>query len=577
MQWFYDMKVGKRLLVSFGAVLALLALVAAAGLWGLITSENRVMTMLDTEGKILQNASRLRANILGMRMNEKSILLNVKSADKLTEAHKAWLEEEKGADDRFAELDKAAVHEDDKAEIKKIRDNIKIYRDGFAKVWSMLGDGRITTAEQGSQALAPYMDAIHSMDAAVTDLAQKADKTMNEDRVQISKASQRVVWIVLGVAFAAICLGIMLAMVVARSIRVPLLRSVEFSTAVAAGDLTQTINLNLKDECGQLTDSMNRMVEKLKEIINNVRASSDNVAAGAQELSSSSQEMSQGSTEQAAAAEEASSSMEEMSANIRQNADNAMQTEKIAVKSAEDAREGGRAVSEAVSAMKDIAGKISIIEEIARQTNLLALNAAIEAARAGEHGKGFAVVASEVRKLAERSQNAAAEISKLSASSVQVAETAGQMLGKMVPDIQRTAELVQEIAAASREQDTGAEQVNKAIQQLDQVIQQNAAASEEMAATAEELNSQADQLQSAIAFFKVGDSAGRSGGYASSRPAPRKPEKRPATTHHAAIKHLAGPSHKGGRLATGGTEPSGVALDMAGPGHDNFDEGFERY
>jgi methyl-accepting chemotaxis protein len=195
--------------------------------------------------------------------------------------------------------------------------------------------------------------------------------------------------------------------------------------------------------------------------------------------------------------------MEEMSSNIKQNADNSMQTEKIAIKSSQDAQEGGKAVAQTVTAMKEIADKISIIEEIARQTNMLALNAAIEAARAGEHGKGFAVVASEVRKLAERSQNAAGEISELSASSVEIAEKAGAMLANILPDIQRTAELVQEISAASKEQDTGAEQINKAIQQLDQVIQQNASAAEEMASTAEELSGQADGLISTIAFFKL--------------------------------------------------------------------------
>jgi methyl-accepting chemotaxis protein len=198
--------------------------------------------------------------------------------------------------------------------------------------------------------------------------------------------------------------------------------------------------------------------------------------------------------------------MEQMTSNIKQNADNAQQTEKIAVKSSEDAKEGGKAVLETTVAMKEIAGKISIIEEIARQTNLLALNAAIEAARAGEHGKGFAVVASEVRKLAERSQTAAAEINKLSASSIEVAEKAGKMLAKIVPDIQKTAELVQEISAASNEQNSGAEQINNAMQQLNQVIQQNTSASEEMASTSEELSSQADVLKETIAFFKIQES-----------------------------------------------------------------------
>jgi methyl-accepting chemotaxis protein len=198
--------------------------------------------------------------------------------------------------------------------------------------------------------------------------------------------------------------------------------------------------------------------------------------------------------------------MEEMTSNIKQNAENALQTEKIALQSAENAKVGGKAVAETVSAMKEIAGKISIIEEIARQTNLLALNAAIEAARAGEHGKGFAVVASEVRKLAERSQTAAAEINRLSATSVEVAENAGDMLAKLVPDISKTAELVQEITAASNEQNSGAEQINKAIQQLDQVIQQNASASEELSSTASNLTGQAEQLMNVMSFFKTKES-----------------------------------------------------------------------
>ena len=203
--------------------------------------------------------------------------------------------------------------------------------------------------------------------------------------------------------------------------------------------------------------------------------------------------MSQGSTEQAASAEEVSSSVEEMNATIRQNAENALQTEKIALSSATDAIESGKAVSEAVIAMKDIASRISIIEEISRQTNLLALNAAIEAARAGEHGKGFAVVAAEVRKLAERSQSAAAEISQLSGTTMDVAERAGKMLSQLVPDIQQTAELVQEISAASREQAGGAGQIGSAIQQLNNVIQQNAGATEEIASTAQELTKAAEQ------------------------------------------------------------------------------------
>jgi methyl-accepting chemotaxis protein len=260
--------------------------------------------------------------------------------------------------------------------------------------------------------------------------------------------------------------------------------------------------------------------------------------------------------------------MEEMVSNIKQNADSAQQTDKIANKSATDAQESGKSVLEAVSAMREIASKISIIEEIARQTNLLALNAAIEAARAGEHGKGFAVVAAEVRKLAERSQKAAGEINQLSGTTLKVSEKAGEMLAKLVPDIQKTAELVQEISAASKEHDTGAEQINQALQQLEKVIQQNASASEEMASTTQELSSQSDQLVSSLAFFRTGDEghsgAGRSGGAKAAKhgdTAASKPAK---------------PNGHGAPLAKKAAAGAGVNLKLKEKG-DDLDKEFERY
>ncbi len=279
----------------------------------------------------------------------------------------------------------------------------------------------------------------------------------------------------------------------------------EVADRIAGGDLTAKAEEAMsQDDIGRLQDAMRQMAGKLEDVVGDVTLAVNNVASGSSQLSSTSGTISQGATEQAASAEEASSSVEQMAANIRSNTDNAMETEKIATKAAQDAKEGGEAVSQAVTAMKQIAEKINIIEEIARQTNLLALNAAIEAARAGEHGKGFAVVAAEVRKLAERSQEAAGEITELSSSSTDVAERAGKMLEELVPGIQKTAELVQEITAASNEQASGAEQINKAVAQLDQVTQQNASASEEMASTSEELSSQARLLQETISFFRTG-------------------------------------------------------------------------
>ncbi len=278
---------------------------------------------------------------------------------------------------------------------------------------------------------------------------------------------------------------------------------------LAQGDLSQKIEADYKGVFDQLKNDVNSTIERLTDVITKVHSNTSQSASSAQEVSSTAQEIGQGSSEQAASLEEISSAMEQMSANVRQSADNAGQTEQIAQQAATDAEESGQSVSETVVAMKDIAEKISIIEEIARQTNLLALNAAIEAARAGEHGKGFAVVAAEVRKLAERSQKAAGEISELSDTTVTIAEQAGEKLHRLVPDIQKTAELVQEISVASREQDTGSEEINRAIQQLDQTVQRSAASAEELAASASELTRQAEDQRQIMSFFVLDEATGK--------------------------------------------------------------------
>ncbi|WP_322964026.1 methyl-accepting chemotaxis protein [Sphingomonas fuzhouensis] len=326
--------------------------------------------------------------------------------------------------------------------------------------------------------------------------------------------------------------------------------SATLADRIAQGDLTvEHQPLSDKDKLGH---ALVAMVERLRIVVGEATEAASSVAAGSQQLSSSSEQVSQGATEQAAAAEEASSSMEQMAANIKQNADNATQTEKIARQSSQDAEQSGAAVQKAVVAMRTIAEKIGIVQEIARQTDLLALNAAVEAARAGEHGRGFAVVAAEVRKLAERSQTAAAEISGMSSDTVGAATQAGEMLTKLVPDIRRTAELVAEISAACREQDIGAVQINQAIQQLDQVTQQNASASEEMSATSEQLAEKAGQLQSSISYFHI-DEAGRNN-------AVRRPAHRPAA-----------------RKAAKPSAPSrGFALDLTPGGSDDEDRMFGR-
>jgi methyl-accepting chemotaxis protein len=338
--------------------------------------------------------------------------------------------------------------------------------------------------------------------------------------------------------------------------------------AIAGGDLTiEAKRVSDKDTLGI---ALEHMVEKLRTVVTEASNAADNVSTGSQELSASSEALSQGATEQASAAEQASSSMEQMASNIKQNADNAAQTEKIAGQSAVDAQTSGEAVTRAVQAMQTIAEKITIVQEIARQTDLLALNAAVEAARAGEHGKGFAVVASEVRKLAERSQMAAAEISTMSSQTVTAARDAGEMLGRLVPDIRKTAQLVVEISAACREQNIGADQINQAIQQLDKVTQQNASASEEMSATSEELAAQAEQLQSSIAYFHVdANGAGATGRQVTLRhPAP------PAATPRTAKRQAARPV--GLRNVPDRNKPNGFALNLTSGGADQHDVEFER-
>lgn len=311
---------------------------------------------------------------------------------------------------------------------------------------------------------------------------------------------------------------LILAYFLAKSFSVPILQTVEFAKQITTGDLTATININQKDEIGTLADTLKTMSEKLKEVIKTVRKASGNIGiagnelnTSAQSMSTSSQQVSQGASEQAASTEQVSASIEEMNANIQMNTENAQQTERIALKAAEDILNGSKYVNITVEAMKNIAEKISIISEIADKTDLLAINAAIEAARAGEHGKGFAVVASEVRKLAENSNVAATEINSITKSSVQMAEKSGKLLDEIVPDIQNTSKLVQEISASSVEQSSGAAQINNAIQQLNSVTQQNASSSEEMAsgaeevsASSEELSRQADLLKATIAFFNTG-------------------------------------------------------------------------
>jgi len=557
-----------KLVTAFTFIILMLVGTAGYGVMSLGALNDTLGNLLAGPAARLDLAQQINIAQLEAIRQQKNLLTS-RTPDDIASSIQKGDQARKDFSDAFSSV-VAIASEEGKPRWAQIAEFSKAFNQADDQIRDLMKAGNMDAANTISVSTA--RDAANKIDAALDDILVLEKQRMKDadDSADLQFSSTRTVMI--SIAGVALLLAAVTAFWIANTISKGLTRANTVVREVAEGDLTKTAEITNRDEIGELLGNVNVMIERLRGVVADALSAADNVSSGSQELSASSEQVSQGATEQAASAEEASASMEQMAANIKQNADNAAQTEKIARQSAKDAEASGEAVTRAVEAMRTIAQKIGIVQEIARQTDLLALNAAVEAARAGEHGKGFAVVASEVRKLAERSQSAAAEISSMSGDTVKAAADAGEMLGRLVPDIRKTAELVSEISAACREQDIGASQINEAIQQLDKVTQQNAGASEEMSATSEELAAQAEELQASIAFFKVDTAGATRAGVKKAAPVKTTAKfvKAPASARKPTNDHF---SH-GQSVSSQQARAKGFALDMSMGGPDAHDDDF---
>ena len=501
MKWFYDLRIATKLITSFLLVLVLTALTGGFAIIQLGLVNETATEMRDNWLPSVRVASGMRFFVANYRIKELRYLM-ADSPKEQTQYEQEAVDARKEVDTRIARYEKELISSPtEQALFDTFKNDWNSYLNTSK---NLLAESRQGSKEQANvifkgnskrdfeQVASDLVKLIDLNDAGATAANQRGNEIYANARLSIIAA-----------VLVALLVGIALALFISRIISNPLKRAVDVASQLAEGNLAVKIDGGSKDETGQVLTAMQVMVGKLSQIIGEVRNAADGLASASEEVSATAQSISQTTSQQAASVEETSASIEQMSASINQNTENAKITDGMASKAAKEAGDGGDSVQQTVQAMKKIAQRISIIDDIAYQTNLLALNAAIEAARAGEHGKGFAVVAAEVRKLAERSQVAALEIGELSTSSVEMAERAGRLLGEMLPSINKTSDLVQEITAASEEQAAGVSQINSAMNQLNQVTQQNASSSEELASTAEEMSTQAEQLQQSMSFFTL--------------------------------------------------------------------------
>ncbi|WP_306599376.1 methyl-accepting chemotaxis protein [Geothrix sp. 21YS21S-2] len=519
MEWYKSLKLATQLMLAFSLVALVSVTVGLLGMSNTGKVDGMMKDMFDNNLMSLKYVGEARSSFI-MFARVANIYFVAPDAERRREARASMEKARKELFDMVAKERATRMVPEEVALWSAFDAAWPAYEDGVGRYLAMVDSGRLEDARQ--YLFAEVRPKTHALDAALTRIQdlniRDAESTHQQSAAVVSSLRIQTGLIVLAGFAAALGIGFLVARHIKKQVGGEPADAAAIARRVAIGDLTMEV-ATVPGDGDSMMASIRDMVKKLSEVVARIQEASASMVGASDQLSATAQSLSQGASEQASSVEETSSSleqtsasMEEMSASISQNNENAKVTGDIAIRTSRETVEGGQAVQETVGAMKLIAKKIAIIDDIAYQTNLLALNAAIEAGRAGEHGKGFAVVAAEVRKLAERSQEAAAEIGELASGSVVLAERAGALLATIVPSIQKTSDLVLEIAAASSEQNTGVVQINGAITQISQAIgqistavAQNAAASEELASTSEEVNAQALEMQSTIAFFHLED------------------------------------------------------------------------
>ncbi|MGB4073944.1 methyl-accepting chemotaxis protein [Pseudomonas sp.] len=534
MQWFINMKLATKLIMAFLIVATIAAIIGFVGNRSINTVNNMMTDIYFNQLVPIADIGSMRTEAA---QNYRRLYQMATTTDPafLAKAKGAYEQGQKSMDEAYKRYLATVLSPAEQATVPKLDAANEQLRVAVDEVITLIDQGRQPEAlEHLNSKVNPLYNEARNQSGELADIMQKGAAATNEegDRT-VATIMNWLTGLMIGGFIMSIALGLLVTRVVVRQLGGEPSYAADVVRRVAEGDLTVEVELRGNDSSSLLA-AMKQMTEKLRTIMGDVRMTADSLASASEQVAASAQALSQNASEQAASVEETSASVEEIAATVSQNSENAKITDGMASQSSKDAVEGGAAVREMVNAMRQIAGKIGIIDDIAYQTNLLALNAAIEAARAGDHGKGFAVVAAEVRKLAERSQVAAQEIGSVASDSVTLAERAGQLLEQMVPSIRKTADLVQEISAASREQNTGLEQINQAVGQLAQITQVNASASEELSSTSEEMSGQAIQLQEMIQFFQLSETASRqlrSAPASKSRPAAMSKPTQPARRH----------------------------------------------